>query len=193
MYQEKIVADTDVALRKEAEASKRALESLQKEMTENAEKKSGSPQKGGLVMKSTLVRIPPNQASAVKKGAAAAAAAAAIAPQVVTQVVDKLPDKDIKCEKEEGEQISLQLNEGSTAMSNYEEVLKAAGLPPDMPILMDSGDGNYVPISEEVLMNMVNSGVIQVRCYTIKQMSVFFCAGRKSTTVHFLCYVGKVT
>lgn len=163
MYQEKIVADTDVALRKEADASKRALESLQKEISENAERKAGTPQKsGGLVMKSTLVRIPPNQASAVKKGAAAAAAAAAIAPQVVTQVVEKMPDKDIKCEKEEGEQISLQLSEGSTAMSNYEEVLKAAGLPPDMPILMDSGDGNYVPISEEVLMNMVNSGVIQV-------------------------------
>lgn len=168
MYQEKIVADTDVALRKEAEASKRALESLQKQMTEDAEKKAGSPQKsGGLVMKSTLVRIPPNQASAVKKGAAAAAAAAANAPQttqVVTQVVEKQVEKEIKSEKEEGEQISLQLNdgEGGTAMSNYEEVLKAAGLPPDMPILMDSGDGNYVPISEEVLMNMVNSGVIQV-------------------------------
>jgi hypothetical protein len=162
MYQEKIVADTDVALRKEAEASKRALESLQKQMNEDAEKKATSPQKsGGLVMKSTLVRIPPNQASAVKKGAAAAAAAST---QQVTQVVEKAtPVADKESKKDEGE-ISLQLNEGEagTAMSNYEEVLKAAGLPPDMPILMDSGDGNYVPISEEVLMNMVNSGVIQV-------------------------------
>ncbi|XP_059480245.1 protein bric-a-brac 2-like isoform X2 [Neocloeon triangulifer] len=166
MYQEKIVADTDVALRKEAEASKRAVESLQKQMNEDAEKKAASPQKsGGLVMKSTLVRIPPNQASAVKKGAAAAAAATA-AQAAQEKVVAPTPPKETKIEKaDDGDQITLQLNEGEagTAMSNYEEVLKAAGLPADMPILMDSGDGNYVPISEEVLMNMVNSGVIQVQ------------------------------
>ncbi|XP_065343652.1 protein bric-a-brac 2-like isoform X3 [Cloeon dipterum] len=184
MYQEKIAADTDVALRKEAEASKRAVESLQKQMNEDAEKKAASPQKtGGLVMKSTLVRIPPNQASAVKKGAAAVAAASAAqaqAAQPVEKVVAAVTtssaassaaaasdaSKEVKNEKpDESDQITLQLNEGEggTAISNYEEVLKAAGLPADMPILMDSGDGNYVPISEEVLMNMVNSGVIQVQ------------------------------
>ncbi|CAB3374050.1 Hypothetical predicted protein [Cloeon dipterum] len=185
MYQEKIAADTDVALRKEAEASKRAVESLQKQMNEDAEKKAASPQKtGGLVMKSTLVRIPPNQASAVKKGAAAVAAASAAQAQQAAQPVEKVVaavttspaatsaaaasdgSKEVKNEKpDESDQITLQLNEGEggTAISNYEEVLKAAGLPADMPILMDSGDGNYVPISEEVLMNMVNSGVIQVQ------------------------------
>ncbi|CAB3374051.1 Hypothetical predicted protein [Cloeon dipterum] len=188
MYQEKIAADTDVALRKEAEASKRAVESLQKQMNEDAEKKAASPQKtGGLVMKSTLVRIPPNQASAVKKGAAAVAAASAAQAQQAAQPVEKVVaavttspaatsaaaasdgSKEVKNEKpDESDQITLQLNEGEggTAISNYEEVLKAAGLPADMPILMDSGDGNYVPISEEVLMNMVNSGVIQILKYT---------------------------
>ncbi|XP_067011144.2 enolase-phosphatase E1 [Anabrus simplex] len=48
-----------------------------------------------------------------------------------------------------------------SVMSQYMEVLKEAGLPTDVPILLDSGDGSYVTVNEEVLMNIVNGGVLQ--------------------------------
>ncbi|PNF35305.1 hypothetical protein B7P43_G04819 [Cryptotermes secundus] len=47
-------------------------------------------------------------------------------------------------------------------MSQYMEVLKEAGLPSDVPILLESSDGSYVTVNEEVLMNIMNGGVIQV-------------------------------
>ena len=45
-------------------------------------------------------------------------------------------------------------------VSSYMEALKEAGLPTDLPILLDSGDGSYVTVNEEVLMNICNGGVI---------------------------------
>ena len=54
-------------------------------------------------------------------------------------------------------------NAGSgSAMSQYMEVLKEAGLPSDVPILLESSDGSYVTVNEEVLMNIMNGGMIQV-------------------------------
>ncbi|KAJ9586659.1 hypothetical protein L9F63_019761 [Diploptera punctata] len=54
-------------------------------------------------------------------------------------------------------------NVGSgTNMSQYMEVLKEAGLPSDVPILLESSDGSYVTVNEEVLMNIMNGGMIQV-------------------------------
>lgn len=45
-------------------------------------------------------------------------------------------------------------------VASYMEALKEAGLPTDLPILLDSGDGSYVTVNEEVLMNICNGGVI---------------------------------
>lgn len=60
-------------------------------------------------------------------------------------------------------QVADSSNAGSgSAMSQYMEVLKEAGLPSDVPILLESSDGSYVTVNEEVLMNIMNGGVIQV-------------------------------
>lgn len=60
-------------------------------------------------------------------------------------------------------QVADNSNAGSgSAMSQYMEVLKEAGLPSDVPILLESSDGSYVTVNEEVLMNIMNGGVIQV-------------------------------
>nr|CAD7433301.1 unnamed protein product [Timema monikensis] len=53
-------------------------------------------------------------------------------------------------------------NTNSNNVSQCMEVLKEAGLPTDVPILLDSGDGQYITVNEEVLMNIVNGGMIQV-------------------------------
>jgi hypothetical protein len=60
-------------------------------------------------------------------------------------------------------QVADNSNAGSaSAMSQYMEVLKEAGLPSDVPILLESSDGSYVTVNEEVLMNIMNGGMIQV-------------------------------
>ncbi|XP_018910510.2 uncharacterized protein [Bemisia tabaci] len=43
---------------------------------------------------------------------------------------------------------------GST---EYLEALKAAGLPTDVPIIVDTGDGNYVTLTEDVFMDVLSS------------------------------------
>ncbi|VVC97714.1 unnamed protein product [Leptidea sinapis] len=49
----------------------------------------------------------------------------------------------------------------SDAMSQYVNVLKNAGLPTDLPILFESGDGSYINVNEQVLLDMVQSNEIQ--------------------------------
>lgn len=48
-----------------------------------------------------------------------------------------------------------------TAMSQYVNALKSAGLPTDLPILFESGDGSYINVNEQVLLDMVQSSEIQ--------------------------------
>ncbi|RVE44024.1 hypothetical protein evm_011322 [Chilo suppressalis] len=48
-----------------------------------------------------------------------------------------------------------------TAMSQYVNALKNAGLPTDLPILFESGDGSYINVNEQVLLDMVQSSEIQ--------------------------------
>lgn len=48
-----------------------------------------------------------------------------------------------------------------TAMSQYVNALKSAGLPTDLPILFESGDGSYINVNEQVLLDMVQSNEIQ--------------------------------
>lgn len=52
-------------------------------------------------------------------------------------------------------------NEISSAMSQYVNALKKAGLPTDLPILFESGDGSYINVNEQVLLDMVQSSEIQ--------------------------------
>lgn len=60
-------------------------------------------------------------------------------------------------------QVADNSNAGSSsAMSQYMEVLREAGLPADVPILLESSDGSYVTVNEEVLMSIMNGGIIQV-------------------------------
>jgi hypothetical protein len=60
-------------------------------------------------------------------------------------------------------QVADNNNAGSClAMTEYMEVLKEADLPSDVPILMESSDGSYVNVNEEVLVNIMNGGMIQV-------------------------------
>ncbi|XP_047984098.1 uncharacterized protein LOC125224708 [Leguminivora glycinivorella] len=49
----------------------------------------------------------------------------------------------------------------SNAMSQYVDALKSAGLPTDLPILFESGDGSYINVNEQVLLDMVQSSEIQ--------------------------------
>lgn len=49
----------------------------------------------------------------------------------------------------------------SAAMSQYVNALKNAGLPTDLPILFESGDGSYINVNEQVLLDMVQSNEIQ--------------------------------
>lgn len=49
----------------------------------------------------------------------------------------------------------------SSAMSQYVTALKNAGLPTDLPILFESGDGSYINVNEQVLLDMVQSSEIQ--------------------------------
>lgn len=49
----------------------------------------------------------------------------------------------------------------SNAMSQYVNALKNAGLPTDLPILFESGDGSYINVNEQVLLDMVQSSEIQ--------------------------------
>lgn len=48
-----------------------------------------------------------------------------------------------------------------SAMSQYVNALKNAGLPTDLPILFESGDGSYINVNEQVLLDMVQSSEIQ--------------------------------
>jgi hypothetical protein len=60
-------------------------------------------------------------------------------------------------------QVADNSNAGSSsAMNQYMEVLREAGLPADVPILLESSDGSYVSVNEEVLMSIMSGGVIQV-------------------------------
>lgn len=49
----------------------------------------------------------------------------------------------------------------NNAMSQYVNALKNAGLPTDLPILFESGDGSYINVNEQVLLDMVQSSEIQ--------------------------------
>ncbi|XP_041970699.1 broad-complex core protein isoforms 1/2/3/4/5-like, partial [Aricia agestis] len=52
-------------------------------------------------------------------------------------------------------------NNANNTMSQYVNALKNSGLPTNLPILFESGDGSYINVNEQVLQDMVQSREIQ--------------------------------
>lgn len=57
----------------------------------------------------------------------------------------------------EQEMVLCQFDGETNNVGKYLDVLKEAGLPTDVPVLIDSGDGNYVTLTEDFLMNVLGS------------------------------------
>lgn len=57
----------------------------------------------------------------------------------------------------EQEMVLCQFDGEPNNVGKYLDVLKEAGLPTDVPVLIDSGDGNYVTLTEDFLMNVLGS------------------------------------
>ncbi|XP_054267289.1 mucin-22-like [Macrosteles quadrilineatus] len=57
----------------------------------------------------------------------------------------------------EQETIMYQFDGESSGATKYLDALKEAGLPTDVPVLIDNGDGNYVTLTEDVLMNVLGN------------------------------------
>nr|CAD7608777.1 unnamed protein product [Timema genevievae] len=75
---------------------------------------------------------------------------------------DSNTDNNVVYQVSESDNTSNTITNTNSNVSQCMEVLKEAGLPTDVPILLDSGDGQYITVNEEVLMNIVNGGMIQV-------------------------------
>lgn len=58
---------------------------------------------------------------------------------------------------EDQETVVFQFDGESSGASKYLDALKEAGLPTDVPVLIDNGDGNYVTLTEDVLMNVLGN------------------------------------
>ncbi|XP_046998962.1 uncharacterized protein LOC124615174 [Schistocerca americana] len=82
---------------------------------------------------------------------------------IVYQVADGVTGSEADNDNTGSNIIYQMADSGNTTsvMGQYMEVLKEAGIPTDVPILLDSGDGSYVTVNEEMLMNIVNGGVFQ--------------------------------
>lgn len=255
VFQEKVLTDAEMALQKEAEASRKALEMLQQELSTGDETGSGVTQssecaqqkilpveqplsKGQLQQPlnnilTTAPRILPKEPASSTKMVAAKTnivtqGTSVSAPETgrqnvvyqvagnavpaidsgsnetnivyqlqegviagqdssnATNIVYQVADNAVVSEQDSSQNIIYQVadnaspaegssntniiyqvadssNAGSgSAMTQYMEVLKEAGLPSDVPILLESSDGSYVTVNEEVLMNIMNGGMIQV-------------------------------
>lgn len=66
---------------------------------------------------------------------------------------------DITSQSTTGDQETLlyQFDGESSGVSKYIDALKEAGLPTDVPVLIDNGDGNYITLTEDLLMNVLGS------------------------------------
>lgn len=134
---------------KESEASRIAVENLQKEMDGQCEQKDRSALDSKLSLwNANAVDKSPLLASLLSK-------AEHFGSKMKTENEDSST-----CENSivsDGETLVYQVD-GDTIQGNnmkYLEALKEAGLPTDVPILIDNGDGNYITLTEDVLMNVM--------------------------------------
>ncbi|XP_026272831.1 longitudinals lacking protein, isoforms F/I/K/T isoform X2 [Frankliniella occidentalis] len=167
MFQEKVISDAEVALQKEADASRLALEALKREMNTGdpgnaaaveaelveADETRSQEQIDDMVLKNeeelTEEMTGTHTLVASEDGSQQSEASTA---EVVYQVT---ADGQVVATTAAGTDANSAGN-----VASYMEALKEAGLPTDLPILLDSGDGSYVTVNEEVLMNICNGGVI---------------------------------
>lgn len=66
-------------------------------------------------------------------------------------------ENEASIQSEEQETVVYQFDGESSGASKYLDALKEAGLPTDVPVLIDNGDGNYVTLTEDVLMNVLGN------------------------------------
>lgn len=66
-------------------------------------------------------------------------------------------ENDAEDGQTEQETVLFQFDGESSGASKYLDALKEAGLPTDVPVLIDNGDGNYVTLTEDVLMNVLGN------------------------------------
>ncbi|KAK3928767.1 Longitudinals lacking protein, isoforms J/P/Q/S/Z [Frankliniella fusca] len=165
MFQEKVISDAEVALQKEADASRLALEALKREMN------TGDPGNAAAV-EAELVEADENRSQEHIEEAMTMKT-----DEEMTEDTHTLVASEDNCHQSEAStaEVVYQVtadgqvvatgaagNDANAAgnVASYMEALKEAGLPTDLPILLDSGDGSYVTVNEEVLMNICNGGVI---------------------------------
>uniref|UniRef100_A0A1B6CHP7 BTB domain-containing protein n=1 Tax=Clastoptera arizonana TaxID=38151 RepID=A0A1B6CHP7_9HEMI len=55
------------------------------------------------------------------------------------------------------ETVLYQFDGESSGVNKYIDALKEAGLPTDLPVYVDQGDGNYITLTEDVLMNVLGN------------------------------------
>ncbi|XP_075216799.1 uncharacterized protein LOC142322056 isoform X2 [Lycorma delicatula] len=135
---------------KDSEASRIAVENLQKEMDGQCDQKDRSviDSKQTIIWNTNNVDKSPLLASLLSK-----------AENFGSKIKTENEDSNT-CENSimgDGETLVYQVD-GDTIQGNnmkYLEALKEAGLPTDVPILIDNGDGNYITLTEDVLMNVM--------------------------------------
>ncbi|KAG8233982.1 hypothetical protein J437_LFUL014582 [Ladona fulva] len=158
------MTDAEMALRKEAEASRKALEALQKEMSARDSPTAEAPSNIGLAGRSRGGRnVVPHriqQVSQLGQARQTQQPRERVGNPSSGNVITATPANQSTNATAAVANVTNS-TAGGTVMTQYMEVLKEAGLPTDVPILMDSGDGSFVTVNEEVLMNIVSGGVIQ--------------------------------
>ncbi|XP_063217938.1 uncharacterized protein LOC134528332 [Bacillus rossius redtenbacheri] len=232
VFKEKVISETELALQKEAEASRKALEALQEEMKsdnqqQQFQQQQFQQQQQQAVANKTLGMVTaqqskmhhepvtkPQSVEAVTKqeplyqvsdasgenviyqladgsGGASGNIMYKVGDQLITaqgagndgnivyQLAEGIKSGDIVYQVADNSNETQEENNGNTniiyqvaegenvasenTVSNQcMEVLKEAGLPTNVPILLDSGNGQYITVNEEVLMNIVNGGMVQV-------------------------------
>ncbi|XP_034245262.1 longitudinals lacking protein, isoforms F/I/K/T-like [Thrips palmi] len=162
MFQEKVMSDAEVALQKEADASRMALEALKREMN------TGDPGNAAAV-EAELVEagarsqeIQDEDMMVKHEEDISHGSQTLIASEENSQESEANPGEVLYQVTADGQVVATGGSDPNAAgnVASYMEALKEAGLPTDLPILLDSGDGSYVTVNEEVLMNICNGGVI---------------------------------
>jgi hypothetical protein len=193
LFQEKVITDAEVALRKQAEASRRVLETLQKEISNDEttlQVLQSSPQQksagGGqtITMTSKLVAVPPKQKPAAsvttlgaKKATETTTTATAGTPGITFAEADSGTVETRQGAKDTTSTTTATTTTTTATITADLQALKDAGIPEDEPILLDSGDGNYVHITKEMLMNLMSSGELsyQVGHYYYYYYTLYDC------------------
>lgn len=161
MFQEKVMSDAEVALQKEADASRLALEALSREMN-TGDPGNAAAVEAELVEAGTRSQENQDVEMLVKNDEDIShGSQSLIASEDNSQESEANAGEVVYQVTADGQVVATGADPNAAGnVASYMEALKEAGLPTDLPILLDSGDGSYVTVNEEVLMNICNGGVI---------------------------------